>query len=476
MKKALIITILTMFVLVTSVSAEDPPTMVWDEIFGYSDVEDWGEDIAVDASGNVYVTGNTHDGVDQDWLTIKYNPNGDTMWTKTFDSGNGIDVGCGIAVDNTGNIYAVAGIPNGVDYDWTVIKYDTDGNVVWSDVQVVVGDQGAHSVVADAAGFVYVTGTNWTGGLLGYDYQTIKYDTNGDTVWCKIWGTIVNEDAWAIAVDDACNVYITGNTFNATDCDWVTIKYNSDGDTVWTRTYDSGNNDYVGVDAIAVDNMGNVYVGGCSEVAPGNRDWQIVKYDTDGNLEWTVLNSANTDECVWDIVVDSYGFIYANGDYAKATDCDCHTVKYDTDGDQVWEIIYDSGSNDHGRGVAVDDAGYVYVVGAGDAESATTAKDYLTIKYEQHTGVAEPPSSKPSSIILEVVTDLSRTPTLHYSMPGGQKGTLTFYSADGRKVDSYTLDALKSAFNWITERPSGVYFARLQAGNHSATTKFCLTK
>jgi hypothetical protein len=72
-----------------------------------------------------------------------------------------------------------------------------------------------------------------------------------------------SDDARSIAVDDLGNVYVTGSSTGiGTGADCVTIKYNSNGDTVWVRRYNGpGNSTDVGR-KIGVDNSGNIYVTG----------------------------------------------------------------------------------------------------------------------------------------------------------------------------------------------------------------------
>ncbi len=139
----------------------------------------------------------------------------------------------------------------------------------------------------------------------------------------------------------------------------------------------------------------------------------------------------------------------------------------------VWNKVYDSGNADVAWGVAVDGEANVYVTGS---SHNGTDWDYLILKYEQHTAIAEqPPTNSP--LILEVVENLSATPTLSYTLPAGMTGTLTFYSADGRAIESHSLNPSQSSFTWpADEIPAGVYFAELTVGNYAQTVKAILIR
>src|SRR4030066_122416 len=73
---------------------------------GPGNYDDYASALAVDASGNVYVTGRSWSGTSYDYATIKYDSNGDTLWVRRYNGpGNGFDEAIALAVDNSGNVY-----------------------------------------------------------------------------------------------------------------------------------------------------------------------------------------------------------------------------------------------------------------------------------------------------------------------------------------------------------------------------------
>ncbi|HEX7402260.1 MAG TPA: SBBP repeat-containing protein, partial [candidate division Zixibacteria bacterium] len=179
---------------------------------------------------NVYVTGQSYGGTDYDYATIKYYPNGDTAWVRRYNEpGNGSDYANAIAVDSSGNVYVTGQSYGGTDYDYATIKYYPNGDTTWVRRYNGPGnsDDGAYAMVVDGSGNVYVTG--WSSGSgTSYDYTTIKYYPNGDTAWVKRYNGPGNADdyAFAIVLDGSVNVYVTGRSEgNGTDYDYATIKY-----------------------------------------------------------------------------------------------------------------------------------------------------------------------------------------------------------------------------------------------------------
>jgi hypothetical protein len=478
MSKCVLTVVLAAFLLPNVIFAEDPPTEVWSRTFDLGS-DDWGEEIAVDPAGFVYVTGNTYNGVDYDWLTIKYDANGDTVWARVYDSGGGEDIANAVATDDMGNVYVVGWTQDNAIHDWRMIKYDAAGVLQWDNIRDWAADvdQGCHDIVVDdAGGNLYMVG-DYIGAGGTWDYLTVICDLDGNFLGENGWsgGASVNNNGWAITLDDSLNVYVSGVVWNATR-DWGTVKYQSNLTLDWSVLYDSGAEDHMCPTAIAVDHTGCVYLVGWVENA--TTDWQIVKYSPAGTFLWDMtIDTLGADEGAWGIEIDDAGYMYVNGDFDTGTGWDCRTIKCDLDGSVQWDITYDGGSNynDAGRGLAIDDSGYVYVVG--HSYNGTTV-DYLVIKYAQQTGVEEKHTfGRPASLSLETINNPSAQPILRYSLPGGMQATLAFYSADGSKIEEFSLGSDHAIFTWDpADLPAGVYFARLGLGNQSLSAKICLTK
>src|SRR5207249_1484602 len=209
--------------------------------------------IAVDASGNVYVTGSSIGTTwpDYDYATIKYDSSGQQQWVARYSGpGNDLDFGNAIAVDASGNVY-VTGASFG-----------------------------------SGTGFDYATGFS---DKSGFDYATIKYDSSGEQQWVARYNGPANDDdeARAIKIDGSGNVYVTGYSVGSgTQEDYATIKYNASGAEEWVARYNGQANFNDDAAAIAVDASGNVYVTGWSVGSGTGYDYATVKYDNSGAEQW----------------------------------------------------------------------------------------------------------------------------------------------------------------------------------------------
>jgi len=277
--------------------------------------------IAVDSSGNIYVTGASSNDTSSEALTIKYDTNGNELWVKRF-----MGSAAAIVVDSAGNVY-VAGTSNN---DYLTIKYDTNGNELWGKRYTGYLMGSASALAVDSSGNVYVTGY-----VMGYSFNryynedciTIKYDSNGNEIWVKSYDNNGFRDfASAIAIDSYGNIYVDGNTTG----DYLTIKYDANGNLLWAKTYTSNADSSDVVSALFVDSSDNVIVTGWSWDSGGFGNL-TVKYDSNGNELWVKGHNLNFADASFALAVDSSDNVYVTFYSGYYT-----TIKYDTNGNQLW--------------------------------------------------------------------------------------------------------------------------------------------
>ena len=339
--------------------------------------------IAVDASGHVYVTGYIYsDATYTDFATIKYDTDGTVLWMKRYNSPeNAYDEAHSIAVDALGNVYVTGNSQTVPDssYGYATVKYDAAGNERWVRRYKVPGGvyNRAAAVAVDASGNVYVTGSS-DGIETSNDYATIKYSTVGTELWVKRYHYSGNDEAAALAVDASGNVYVTGMS-GGDGSDYATVKYDRNGNELWVARYEGeGNISDQRANSLAIDASGNVYVTGEDR---GN--YATVKYNTDGTELWAKKYSngkANT------VALDDSGNVYVSGsgfDYGSTFGI----VKYNAAGAELWAEQYKGLANGYTRiraaALVVDGAGNVYVTGSANADYYNPDFNYLTIKYAQ---------------------------------------------------------------------------------------------
>jgi hypothetical protein len=365
---------------------------------GSGSLDDIARAIAVDDSGNAYVTGNIYTETGFDYATMKYYPNGDTAWVRTYNgSGNLDDLALDLAVDGHGNVY-VAGAtdhswPNESSSDYATIKYYPNGDTAWVRRYNGPGNSNdyALAIAVDDSGNVYVTGFSFDSTGEYNDYATVKYYPNGDTAWVRRYNGPANayDEACDVAVDASGYVYVTGYSDGTpTYPDFATIKYYPNGDTAWVRRYNTtGKSTDIGYD-IAVDGAGNVYVTGGSFASwTTKEDYLTIKYYPNGDTAWVRRydGPANYMDDPSAIAVDGSGNVFVTGESVGSDAAlDYATIKYYPNGGTAWVRRYEGPGNsfDLASAMAVDGYGDVYV--SGGSYGNGTSYDYATVKYNSN--------------------------------------------------------------------------------------------
>lgn len=359
---------------------------------------DAGKSLAVDGQGNVYVLGaSAGAGTGEDYSTIKYNANGVKQWEARYNgSANDNDEPNGITLDRWGNVYVTGmAFENGTGRDYVTIKYNPSGVMQWLAKYSTPGVDRAKSIAVDDYGNVYITGDGGPGpGSSSVDFVTIKYNTYGVQQWVARYdGRGGNEEASALVIDKAGNVYVVGASptgKDGTDACLTTIKYNNKGKQLWVRKYIGPvASPFNRARAVAVDVLGNVYVTGNSvnSTLDDASDYLTIKYDAKGREKWVKRYNGpgNSEDLPFSIAVDEWQNVYVTGSSPAGHDgvnYDFATIRYDKYGNEVWVQRYNGPANgdDQPSSLALDNEGNIYVTGLSKG-IGTGDSDGLTIKY-----------------------------------------------------------------------------------------------
>ena len=247
--------------------------------------------LAVDAAGNATVAGSSYDGAGYNYYTAHYAAaDGAVLWERSYNGpANSYDAASAVALDATGNAVVTGQSFNAVNSDFYTAKYAAaDGALLWEsryNGPANSFDVG-RGVAVDAAGKVAITGSSYNG--VSFDSYTAKLAAaDGALLWERRYNSSGNgeDQAYSVVSDVAGNVFVTGQSSNGSNLDFYTAKYAvADGAIVWEQRYNgpANNSDVMNavtpqIGKIAVSNIGDVIVAGQSSNGT-NYDFATVRY------------------------------------------------------------------------------------------------------------------------------------------------------------------------------------------------------
>jgi hypothetical protein len=472
------------FVLMAASAFAFTPAHLWSQRFG-SMGNDSGQWVAVDGSGNVFVTGYFNGTVDfgggglvsagsEDIFLAKYDAAGVHLWSQRFGS-TSYDRGNSVAVDGLGNVF-VTGYFNGTvdfgggglvsagSYDIFLAKYNADGVYQWSQRFGSTGMDIGNSVAVDGLGNVFVTGYfNGTvdfggGGLVSagsFDIFLAKYNAAGAHQWSQRFGNTGSDYGYSVAVDGSANIFVTGsfwgtvnfgggNLVSAGAGDVFFAKYNSSGTHQWSRRFGSTSSDFG--NCVAADGSGNVFVtgyfegtvdfGGGGLVSAGGWDIFLAKYDASGGHQWSQRFGSTSTDRGWSVAVDGSGGVFMPGNFSGTVDFgggglvsagsyDIFLAKYNANGVHQWSQRFGNTGGDVAYSVAVNESGNVLATGV-----FAGAVDFGGATFVSAGGndlfLAQYSGNAAEPLITSIVdigNDQGRRVKIRFSRSGGDDGT-----------------------------------------------------
>jgi len=195
---------------------------------------DYADGVSVSSNGDIYITGYTEGSLEglnsgeYDLFLAKFNSLGTKQWVNQLGTPSG-DYGKDVSIDSYGNIYVTGYTRGGLDNntssggdDFFVIKFDSLGTKLWTDQSGTTGTDRAYGITHDISGNAFLAGYTY-GGLDGKtnagrsDTILIKYNSTGTKQWTKQLGTKESDWATRITNDKSGNIYITGITQGGLD-------------------------------------------------------------------------------------------------------------------------------------------------------------------------------------------------------------------------------------------------------------------
>ena len=555
MKKVFTILVALLISANSVVQAQD---CLWAQSAGGS-YQDWGNSSCTDASGNVYVTGSFSSqtitfgsiiltnsnslGNNAEVFVVKYAPDGTVLWAKST-GGNMGDEGKSIFTDASGNVYLTGyfssptitfGTTTLINYwsnDIFIVKYNSEGTVLWAKSTSVNYNFKSTSVSADFSGNVYVIGsfnsstltfgtTILTNVNVGFvDFFIVKFSSDGTVLWAKSAGGIRDDIGKSVSTDASGNIYVTGSfgssaiTFGTTTLtntgdngykDVFITKYAPDGTVLWAKSTGGNFNDFG--QSVSADSSENVYITGSFEspsitfgsttlTQQDNNAYSsvyIVKYTPDGIVLWAKSASGINYYESNSVSTDSSGNVYLTGSFvsdsisfgtttltkSSGLGSDIFIVKYSPDGTVVWANSAGGNYVDHCYGLCTDSNGNAYVTGAFYSPSITLGT--ITLNNSFNTGNSDFFIAKYSGVstgLNEAFNNnqliISPNPinsNFTLTMPYLKNSNVSITTLTGTEVGNYNTQNTSTHTIDISHLANGVYFVSLKSEEGGVVTK-----
>jgi hypothetical protein len=340
--------------------------------------------VVTDAAGNSYAGGTIARRVSSlqlthDWLVVSFDPHGVQRWAHVFNNpDNGLDQAVRLVIDPAGSLYATGVTGSGNDLNWLTMKYSLNGALQWQRIKSGAANADDRPVTARLApdgGLVVLGYTSNIGVGLAKDCSVVKYDAQGNLLWSQTFTDTASSEEFPgdLAVDSAGNSYITGITLPAPSPELPNVPFTLSYDVNGSLRF-IAKNDTAGGASIALTSDGNLIVAGTAVGDAGSSVRSSVsKLTSDGVQLWTTpLDTAG------EVAIDTDGTIYVGGTRFTSMGYKFFATKLTSGGQKLWDQSLEEG------GIApdahLDAAGNFFVTG--DTRALPT--DILTIRYPRN--------------------------------------------------------------------------------------------
>ena len=263
----------------------------WSQTFGGTG-DDVGEDGIQTSDGNYAVTGIVRTVY---WggnaFIIKYNSNGDILWTKIYDQFPD-EIGMRIVEDNDGGfVVACAATTSNIGTeDILVFKVNSSGEMIWSKKIGGTGNEEAYGLLKTTDGNFIVAGFSTSFGSGDEDAYIVKLNSSGSQIWSRNYGGLSNDRAESVTATQDGGLMVTGYTGSFGDSSAVLLfKTDANGNLIWLKTF--GNDNYIKAGAwiVSCSDGGYAIAGSKQRIGTNDADLYLLKTDHNGNISTGIV-------------------------------------------------------------------------------------------------------------------------------------------------------------------------------------------
>jgi uncharacterized delta-60 repeat protein len=442
--------------------------------------------VVLQSDGKIVAAGYSHNGSDYDFAVVRYNTDGsldttfDTDGKVTTAVGLSDDVAYSVVLQSDGKIVVAGWSFNGTNDDFAVVRYNTDGSLDTTfdtdgkvTTAVGLGDDAAYSVALQSDGKIVAAGYSFNGS--NFDFAVVRYNTDGslDTTFDtdgKVTTAVGLSDdvAYSVVLQSDGKIVAAGYSDNGSNYDFAVVRYNTNGSLDTTFDTDGKVTTAIGSGteaaySVVLQSDGKIVAAGYSRIG-SNDDFAVVRYNTDGSLDTTFDTDGKVTtaigsgtELARSVVLQSDGKIVAAGYSDNGSNNDFAVVRYNTDGsldttfDTDGKVTTAVGlSNDVAWSVVLQSDGKIVAAGYSDNGSNF---DFAVVRYSISV-------SSLSWVGAQSISCPAPNPWVNEKLGFASNAKPVFVSAEntvGKTITQGSYDSLKSSgveFDTVTKKVS----------------------
>jgi hypothetical protein len=403
--------------------------------------------------------------------------------------------------------------------DMFIARLDANGNFIWARGEGSTNwDNCAGVDMNTTNGDIYVSAAYYLDTMFigndtllnrgGYDMALLKFDINGNYLWSRNAGGNFNDLANAVAYD-ANGYVITSGGFASTSIVFPTdslvnpvtglpetfvVKYDENGNCIWAKRAGAGDNDHSV--AIDVDQNGEIYVGGHYHsgsfifgndtlVNQGQGDVYLLVYDANGNQLWAKSAGGIEQDFGYGVFVDASGNIYYCGMFQSLSiDFGPYTMNNSNVNDDMFLMVYDAAGNETGSltggGLGADYISYMVVNPNGIYAVGSFGTPVLTLGTSTLTNADASGNTSDMFIATTAIalnTSIPQNENLFQVFPNPSNGIFSFsssisgtaevkvYNSLGQEIISREETNAQQFSLDLRNQPDGTYFVKVNCAD-----------
>jgi len=358
MKKLIFLVVAISAAFAVSVSGQDS---LWSRYYGHTGNgsvfdSDRGMCGTITSDGGYAIGGVSYSfqGMLSEFWLVRTDSIGDTLWTRNYGTTGFEEAHYVIQTDDGGFIMCGDTKPSGGNYNLFIVKTDSLGNTLWTrSYGSPTGDDKGYSIIQTFDGGYLATGYGYGA---SWDVYLVRMDSSGDTLWTKRYGGGYPDAAYG-AVQTPDGGFAVAGQYSLDDLGstqmWL-LKTDSEGDTLWTRKYSFGA--WPRGEAIINSDDGGFVIAGANWISLYNVMMLLVKTDSLGNEIWHKEYGGPSVENALSLDITSDGGYVTGGqtDSYGGGNKDFYIVRTDSNGDSLWTAVFGHNGIDYCFEIRVD--------------------------------------------------------------------------------------------------------------------------